>query len=117
MAGTWKTDPTSWRTAPRPKGWKNLRTQVIARDGGRCTWVQDFSDGGTWRNGAHPKRCPTPGTDVDHIGDPTDHSLGNLRLLCSDHHRGRTARQAVAARQARAAARAPRPRRHPGLRA
>lgn len=84
--GHWKEAPTAWRTTPRPRGWKTLRAQVLARDAHQCTWIEDG------------ERCTNEGTDADHIGDPDDHSPGNLRTLCRDHHRKRTAIQARAAR-------------------
>lgn len=115
MAGTWKKDPTSRRTTPRPIGWKTLRAEVIRRDGGRCTWVLGTEGGGSWRDRAHLNRCPSPGTDVDHIGDPTDHRTDNLRLLCSTHHDKRTARQANEAKKMKAAQRRRPQQRHPGL--
>ena len=116
MAGTWKKDPTSWRTAPRPKGWKSaIIPAVKARDGGRCTWVEGIEGGGSWRMWADPRRCPKPGVDVDHMGEPDDHRLEMLRLLCEQHHDHKTA---VDANKARWTKRPPRQRpaqRHPGL--
>ncbi|MEU3318863.1 HNH endonuclease signature motif containing protein [Streptomyces sp. NPDC006785] len=82
----WQEDPSAWRTTPRPRGWKTLRAQALERDGQQCTWIDDG------------ERCPEQGTDADHIGDPEDHSLSNLRTLCGYHHRKRTAMQARAAR-------------------
>ncbi|MDH2392330.1 HNH endonuclease signature motif containing protein [Streptomyces sp. HNM0663] len=84
--GHWNEGPGAWRTTPRPRGWKTLRAQALERDGQQCTWVEDG------------QRCAQAGTDADHIGDPTDHSLSNLRTLCRYHHRKRTALQARAAR-------------------
>lgn len=102
-----------------PPDWSTLRRRVLRRDGWRCTWIVDGS------------RCPAWATDVDHIGDRHDHRLLNLRALCQYHHSRRTIAQSVAARQAKATARAivglpPTPRRartttnripesHPGL--
>lgn len=78
----------SRRTTPLPPGWQTrIRPPVLERDGHRCTWIEEDSS-----------RCTAKATDVDHIGDPTDHSLGNLRSLCGYHHRKRTALQARAAR-------------------
>ncbi|WP_199552795.1 HNH endonuclease [Streptomyces sp. N35] len=98
----WKESPTAWRTTPRPLGWKALRAQALERDGGQCTWT----DGGV--------RCTEPGTDCDHIGNPDDHSLDNLRMLCGPHHRKRTALQARAARGPQPSRRRP-AEQHPGL--
>lgn len=100
--GHWKEAATSWRTVPRPVGWKNIRTTILERDHGVCTWIEDS------------ERCTEQGTDVDHIGDPDDHSPGNLRLLCGYHHRKRTALQARAARGPLPTRRRP-TEAHPGL--
>lgn len=85
-----------------PPNWDALVAAVKHRDGGRCKW--------TLPSGA---RCPRPGTDVDHKGDPNDHSLRNLRLLCGDHHNWRTARQGVQARKDRKAKKFRRDEDHP----
>jgi hypothetical protein len=98
----WKESPSAWRTTPRPSGWKSLRARALARDEGRCTWLDD----------GH--RCEVPATDVDHIGAPDDHSLENLRALCAPHHRRRTALQARAARGELPSRRRPQEQ-HPGL--
>ncbi|MEU2180096.1 HNH endonuclease [Streptomyces thermolilacinus] len=98
----WQEDPGAWRTSPRPRGWKALRAAAQERDGHQCTWIEDG------------ERCTEPGTDADHIGDPEDHSLENLRTLCTYHHRKRTALQALAARGPMPSRQRPRPA-HPGL--
>lgn len=100
--GHWKEDPSQWRTTPRPRGWKALRAQALERDGNQCTWIDDG------------QRCTNAGTDADHIGDPDDHSIDNLRTLCGYHHRKRTALQARAARGELPSRQRPRPA-HPGL--
>jgi 5-methylcytosine-specific restriction enzyme A len=116
MAGTWKKDPTSWRTTPRPKGWKSHIVPAIKqRDGGRCTWIQGAPDGGTWHMWADPRRCIAVGTDVDHVGAADDHSHDNLRLLCGPHHDHRTALQANTARWSKRAPKKRPTQRHPGL--
>ncbi|EPD63164.1 HNH endonuclease [Streptomyces sp. HGB0020] len=102
MDGHWKEAATSWRTAPRPTGWKRIRLGILERDDGQCTWIDDG------------ERCTEPATDVDHIGDPEDHSPGNLRSLCGYHHRKRTALQARAARGPLPSRRRP-AEAHPGL--
>jgi hypothetical protein len=57
--------------------------------------------------------CDATATDVDHIGDPDDHTDGNLRSLCSEHHDQKTSRQGNAARWTH---RRQKPReRHPGI--
>lgn len=88
--------PGGWvgsdRKSQLPAGWESrIRPAIIARDSGRCRWIE----GG--------QRCRERGTDVDHIGDPHDHSLANLRLLCSAHHDRRTSAQGLAAKRAKAA--------------
>jgi hypothetical protein len=100
--GHWKEGATAWRSAPRPRGWKTLRAQALARDAHQCTWIEDG------------ERCTNEGTDADHIGDPEDHTLDNLRTLCQPHHRRRTALQARAARGPLPSRRRP-TEAHPGL--
>jgi 5-methylcytosine-specific restriction enzyme A len=41
-------------------------------------------------------QCGRPSTEVDHMGDPNDHSYEHLRGLCHDHHQVRTGRQGAA---------------------
>lgn len=103
MAEHWQESPSAWRTAPRPRGWKTLRAQVLERDGNQCTWIDDG------------QRCTNEGTDCDHIGDPEDHTPTNLRTLCGYHHRKRTALQARAARGPMEPRARPKPAAHPGL--
>ena len=95
--------PRSARTVPLPKNWPALRRQTLKRDGYACTWMD---------NGA---RCGQPATDVDHVGDPADHSPDNLRSLCSPHHRKRSARQGGQAAQAKRIPRKRPAEAHPGL--
>lgn len=77
-----------------PPDWETRIVPAIKkRDGGRCRWILGISK----------RRCPRPGTDVDHVGDPDDHSYRNLRLLCAFHHGKRTARQGIQAREERKA--------------
>ena len=96
---------TSRRRTALPKGWANIRRQVLKRDTGRC--VARMRDG---------DRCPERASEVDHIRDPDDHSLANLQSLCSWHHKIKTQAESAAARR-----RSPRDRRarpaeaHPGL--
>lgn len=117
MGGTWKKDPTSWRTTPRPRGWNSrIRPYVIDRDGGRCTWVESLPDGGHWSMEDHPDRCTAPGVDVDHMGEPDDHRLEMLRLLCEMHHDKRSSAQAAAARRQSVVPRKRPEPKHPGMR-
>jgi hypothetical protein len=91
-----------WRTTPLPPGWERLRKTVLERDGWRCTWDE------------HGARCEERATDVDHIGNNTNHTLENLRSLCSAHHRSRTASQGGRAANEKRKQMMRRTRRHPG---
>lgn len=96
MSGRWA---SSNRRHELPSNWPDIVRTVKRRDPA-CTWPG----------------CDQPATDVDHIGNKHDHRLGNLRGLCSPHHRERTASQARAAHAA-AYAKAKRPTPvHPALR-
>ena len=97
--------PRSARTTPLPKGWAKTRARILDRDHHMC--VEPISADGT--------RCGRPATDVDHIGDPTDHDDHNLRALCRAHHRTRSSRQGGAAAAARRPPRNRPPEQHPGL--
>lgn len=95
----------AWSATGRqlPSNWQAIVRLVKARDGHRCTWTQN--DG---------SRCPeTTRLEVDHIGNPHDHSPDNLRTLCHWHHAQRTARQASASKRRAPKMRTPEP--HPGL--
>lgn len=83
-----------------PADWHRIVTRIKVRDKNRCTWVMKSG-----------RRCPRRGTEVDHVGDPADHSDRNLRLLCEAHHKRRTQEQALAARTRKPPKR---PQRHPG---
>lgn len=92
-----------WRTTPRPVDWPARVAAVKLRDGS-CRWMDNGQPCGSVLN-----------LEVDHIGDPSDHHLDNLRALCRTHHRRRTAQQAATARQAKRIPRARPPDKHPGL--
>lgn len=79
--------PPTDRRARLPPNWERLRARVIRRAGGQC----EASTNG--------RRCPTPGTDVDHITRGDDHDLDNLQLLCRDHHNVKTSAEAQQARR------------------
>lgn len=92
-----------WRSAPRPVDWPARVAAVKARDRS-CRWTTEHGV------------CASPvDLEVDHIGDPRDHSLDNLRALCRMHHKRRTALQANAAWQAKRIPRARPADKHPGL--
>ena len=116
MAGTWKADRSSWRTTPRPKGWKaRIVPAIKARDNGRCTWIEGVRDGGSWTMWADPRRCTKVGVDVDHVGRPDDHRMDMLRLLCEGHHDHRSALQANTARWGKRESRLRKPDVHPSV--
>lgn len=74
----------SWhrdRSAELPHDWPIRRQQVLDRDGGTCTWR------------TRGVRCMGRANEVDHVGNPHDHDVANLRSLCTPHHRARTAVQ------------------------
>lgn len=77
----------SQRRSQLPSNWKQVREEVLERDGHRC--VETFSDG---------KRCPTTeGLEVDHIRRGNDHRLSNLRTLCEWHHLQKSTREGAEA--------------------
>jgi len=99
MPGGWQ---GSNRKAQLPTDWDSrIRPLVLERDGHQCTEV----DGGV--------RCTQKATDVDHIGENTDHDPANLRALCRWHHNRRSSAQGNRARKRVPEKR--RPERHPGL--
>jgi 5-methylcytosine-specific restriction protein A len=90
-------------TTPRtlPPDWNQRRQAVGDRAGWQCE---------QWEHGA---RCPLRGTDCDHIDDRDNHDLSNLQLLCADHHKVKTQRQAREGRARMGTLRRPREQ-HPG---
>lgn len=101
--------PPEWRTHTRPT--------VLRRDGHACTWLESHDDGGfaSYLAGDYPiaDRCGERGADVDHVGNPHDHSPSNARTLCSWHHDRRSSAQGNAARTRISTKRPTEP--HPGL--
>lgn len=101
MTGRWQGG--AQRLARFPPDWKARRRAVLERDGRIC------------------QLCGRPGADtVDHIDDPDDHRLENLRAVHDRRpphcHRFRSSAQGSAARTAKAVSER-RPREaHPGLR-
>lgn len=69
------------RRAELPADWPQIRQAVLARDGYRC------------REMLIDERCPLRANEADHLGDPMDHSLGNLVAKCGRHHRQKTGRE------------------------
>ncbi|MFE0722020.1 HNH endonuclease [Streptomyces rochei] len=47
--------------------------------------------------------CANPATEVDHIRPGDDHSMGNLRAICSDCHKRKSSTEGGQARQRQAA--------------
>lgn len=82
--------PGSWRSSPLPPDWRQIRQRVFERDNHRCVWLND--DG---------SQCLGRASECDHIGSESDHSMQNLRSLCTGHHRSKSAREANAAATAR----------------
>lgn len=99
---------SGWNDSDRrdrlPSNWfTELVPFVKKRDGGRCTWRLPSG-----------KRCPRPGTDVDHRVAGDDHSPGNLQLLCEHHHAKKTAGEGRRAKAAKKASRYRPTEEHPG---
>src|SRR5690349_6694228 len=65
-----------WRTVPLPPDWDRvIRPRILHRDPA-CK--------------LHTHCWGAPSTEVDHIGDPSDHSDDNLRGVCQRCHAHRT---------------------------
>jgi 5-methylcytosine-specific restriction protein A len=86
-----------------PSNWESEIVPAIKkRDKGQCRWVLPSG-----------KRCPRRGVEVDHVGDPDDHRLIKLRLLCVFHHGRRTSKQGHQAKAQRKAQKFRRSEDHP----
>lgn len=85
---------TSDRKSRLPADWDARRAKILDRDGHQCTWMAYDEFG-------KPHRCPEKATDVDHIQPGDDHSEHNLQSLCHRHHAIKTAKEGVAAREAK----------------
>ena len=103
----------NWDTSTHrkdPPWWKHLRLLVIERASGICEHKTEATEHSA------SARCTYKGDDVDHIinlaSGGTD-DMSNLQLLCSWHHKQKTAREAAAARSPKSEQR-PREK-HPGL--
>lgn len=80
MSG-WHSSDRKWELPP---DWTAIRNRVLRRDGYRCRWILPSG-----------KRCPRGRTtghrlEVDHRGDPMNHSEANLQTLCVEHHARKT---------------------------
>ena len=75
-------EPTS--SAAEPPSFRLLRDQVFRRDGGSCAHVSAITG----------RRCSSRhALEIDHVWPRSrggSDSLGNLRVLCDSHNRGRT---------------------------
>lgn len=85
MSGKWQ---NSDRRSRLPADWPKIVAKVKQRDEHRCRAVLPSG-----------KRCPRRGTDVDHIIAGDDHSLGNLQLLCPDHHTAKSSAEGLQAKR------------------
>lgn len=99
--------PGGWAGSDRksrlPADWASRIVPAVKRRDRVCQWR--LAVGGI---------CGQPGSDVDHINDPGDHSLDNLQLLCKKHHGWKSSAEGRAGRTyRRGRRRAPEP--HPGV--
>ena len=104
---------SNWATSDRlselPPDWHKLRAETLEYDGYQCVWP------GRWAAYRGVPQCGSPATDVDHVGDPFDHSAANRQSLCRGHHTIKTQKESAAARRRQLAKlRHPVPK-HPGL--
>jgi len=67
---------TGRRTIPLPPGWGSIADSILVRDP-VCRWGILPSEDGP---------CGARSTEVDHIGDPSDHRPELLRGICRPHH-------------------------------
>lgn len=84
-----------------PGDWKRRRRFVLLRD----DYVCQLALAG----------CKGSATEVDHAVRGDDHSLGNLRAVCSECHKKKTSAEAQEARRDKAARRFRPVDRHPGV--
>lgn len=95
------------RKSRLPADWQARRRKRLRMDGYRCTSLDDKG-----------QRCEATATDVDHHERGDNHSIFNLRSLCSWHHSQKSAREGNEAMRAALAKQKRRLRRvekHPGL--
>jgi hypothetical protein len=92
---------TGWnskRTLPRD--WSARKARVYREKGRVCALQYEV--------------CSGFATEVDHIDDNHDHSIGNLQPVCCDCHDVKTRKQAALAARAKADLLHPRKEQHPG---
>lgn len=89
------------RKARLPSDWDERRAFALRRDGWRCCAMTAYG------------RCAQIATDVDHVQRGDDHSYANLQSLCAEHHRIKTAAEAVEARREKYTTPRRPPERHP----
>jgi len=80
-----------WESSNRkhrlPSNWWALRAQVLRRAHNQCEVINDGI------------RCTNIANEVDHIIPGDDHSLSNLRAICTDHHKVKSSQEGNAARK------------------
>jgi hypothetical protein len=76
-AQAWNAHVAGHRRIGSPTGWRSKRKTVIARDDGRCTFVDPYG-----------RRCPeTTQLEVHHVdGDWRNDALENLATRCVGHN-------------------------------
>lgn len=93
----------SARKAELPSDWQRIRLRVLRKARYLCKHTDDRG----------VIDCTSPANQVDHIVPGNDHSEANLRALCEAHHKAKSSREGVEAREKRGY-NARRPSRHPG---
>lgn len=97
----------SWRSRPKPPGWRTTRIRILKRDDHVCQWRLD-----------HDRICGAPANEVDHIipayrnGSDDD---SNLRALCTSHHTTKSRGEGGQAAQAKRIPRKRPEEKHPGI--
>lgn len=84
----WKTSGPSRRDS-LPPDWDARRRKRFKLDDHRCTWTNVYDE-----------RCVGPAEECDHHIPNNDHSIENLRSLCSFHHGQKSGAEGAAARSA-----------------
>lgn len=100
----------NWTGRDLPGDWGKLREQRRHLAGGRCEAMSQIDPDGSQH--MFGTRCVRVGTECDHHEGRDDHSIENLRWLCSPHHHAKTQAESAAARTRRPPPRRP-PEPHP----